>query len=68
MVYETDIGGPQAACPCLSRVGTDNSLEVRFSATLGEEPDVEVALCIGGPTSLKWYGQGGGDQRGHVPR
>ena len=35
-------GWVSITCPCTVR--TDNALKVRFSATLGEEPEVEVGL------------------------
>jgi hypothetical protein len=31
-----------SCCPCSER--SDNALKVRFSATLGEEPEFELAL------------------------
>jgi hypothetical protein len=36
--------GLQAARASSSSVRTDDTLKVRFSATLGEEPEIEVAL------------------------
>ncbi len=34
----------RVASSCLSTIRTDNAPKVRFSATLGEEPEVEVGL------------------------
>jgi hypothetical protein len=33
-----------AACGSLTTLRTDDALKVRFSATLGEEPEVEAAM------------------------
>jgi hypothetical protein len=35
-------------CTSSSTVRIDNAPKIRFSATLGEEPEVEVALVSGG--------------------
>jgi hypothetical protein len=37
----------QVACTFLSTVRTDSIPKVRFSATVGEEPEVEVTLING---------------------